>query len=103
MSIIFITGLVYTGGDFIANKFVTKAEASNYALKSNVAKMNMEMTRMQVIVLQNELFNARRVSMVADDRVYYRTLDKRLFLLKIKMGILDAVESDYIVPTWLQE
>ncbi len=103
ISIIFIVGTGYAGLDYIGSKFVTQLEASNYALKSNVARMDLDLTRMQITVLQKELFYARKVGIVPEDKVYYRTVDKRLFLLKIKMRILDAVESDYIVPTWLQE
>jgi len=103
MSIIFVVSLVYTGGSFITDHFVTKVEASNYALKSNVAEMDLTLTRMQVVVLQNETFNAKRGGIVAEEKAYYRSIDKRLFLLKIKMGILDATEGDYLVPTWLKE
>lgn len=103
MSILFLVGLVYTGGDYIASKFVTKLEAGNYALKSNVAQLEVDMARTQVTVLQNELFNAKRTGIEAEDKPYFRSLAKRVFMLKIKLGILDAVEADYMTPTWLKE
>jgi len=102
MSIIFVGGLGYAAIDVVEDKFITRLEASNYALKANVSKLDFELARMQIVVLQNELFNARRVGIVEDDKPYYRSLSKRLFLLKIKLAILDASKEDYIVPAWLR-
>ena len=103
MSIIFIVGLIYTGSDYIASKFVTRLEASNYALKENVARIDMDMARTQVTVLQNELFNAKKAGIDPEDKVYYRSLDKRVFMLKIKLKLLEAKEADYVIPGWLKE
>jgi hypothetical protein len=103
MSIIFIVGLLYTGADYATSKFVTRLEASNYALKENVARIDMDMARTQITVLQNELFNAKKARIDPEDKVYYRSLDKRVFMLKIKLRLLDAKEADYVIPSWLQE
>ena len=103
MSIIFVVGLGYTGIDYVSNKFITRVEAANYALQANVAKIDQELAGIQVVILQNELFNAKKIGIPQDEKRYYRTVDKRLFKLKIKMSILRADESDYAVPLWLQE
>jgi len=101
MSIIFIVGTAYAGLDYVASKFVTKAEAANYALKANVFLMSRDLAKTQLIVTQNELFNAKKAGIEDEDAAYYRSLDKRAFKLKVKLGILEATESDYRVPKWL--
>ena len=102
MSIIFIAGLGYATIDWLSTKFVTKLEAANYALKKNVHKLSTDLAKTQLIVLQNELANARRVGIEEDDKPYLRSLDKRIFLLKIKLGIIDAKPEDYRIPSYLK-
>jgi len=103
MSIIFIAGLGYAAIDWLSTKFVTKAEATQYALKANINKINDDLAKTQLIVYQNELFNARKNGIEEEDKDYYRSIHKRIFLLKIKLKMIDAKESDYRIPKFLIE
>lgn len=103
IAIIFIGGLGYTTIDWLSTKFITKLEASNYALKSNVQELDDELARTQIFVLQNELYIARKQGIMQDDKSYLRTLDKRIFVLKIKLRMIQVLESDYVIPKYLRE
>lgn len=102
MSIIFIAGLGYATVDWLSTKFVTKLEAKQYAKFTQVQKLDINLAQTQLIVLQNELANARRVGIKEEDKPYLRSLDKQIFLLKIKLHIINAKPEDYIVPNYLK-
>ncbi len=96
MSIIFIGGLGYATVDWLSTKFITKLEASNYALKQNVQQIDQSLAKTQLIVYQNDLYNARKLGLSSDNIDYYRSIDKRIFMLKIKLQMIEATEKDYI-------
>lgn len=102
MSIIFIGGLGYATIDWLSTKFITKAEAANFATFQQVQELDTNLAQTQLIVLQNELANARRVGIKEEDKPYLRSLDKQIFLLKIKLHIINAKPEDYIVPNYLK-
>lgn len=102
MSIIFIGGLGYATVDWLGTKFVTKLDARDYALKTNVKVIDTDLAKTQVFVLQNELSNARKVGIVPEEKSYLRTIDKQIFDLKIKLNIYKAKSSDYQTPKYLQ-
>lgn len=103
VSLIFIGGLGYATVDWLSTKFITKLEAQTYALKNNVIELDRTLAEVQFRVLQQELFQARQEGInTLDDKIYYRGIDKRLFLLKIKLRIIDAKESDYLIPNYLK-
>ena len=87
--------------------FISKLEASNYALKQNVDKIDSSLARTQLIVYQNELYNelynARKVGITAEDKDYYRSVDRKIFLLKIKLKMIEAKPEHYIVPHYLKD
>ena len=103
VSIMFIGGLGYASIDWLGNHFITKLEASNYALKSNVMKIDHDLAKTQIFVLENELYNARREGIQQEDKQYLRTLHKRIFVLKIKLKMIQAKEEDYRTPIYLRE
>ena len=103
VSLLFIGGLGYTTIDWLGTHFVTKLEAGNYALKSNVGEISHRLSKTQIIVLDNELYNARKLGIEQEDKEYLRTLHKRIFLLKIEIKLIDAKEKDYVIPKYLQE
>lgn len=103
VSLIFIGGLSYATIDWLGNHFITKAEAGGYALKSNVMSIDHTLAKTQIMVLDNELYNARKAGIAQEDKEYLRTLHKRTFELKIKLKIIDAKIDDYIIPKYLQE
>ena len=89
--------------DWLSTKFITKLEANNYALKQNVSKLDESLARTQLIVYQNELYNARRVGITTEDKDYYRSVDRKVFLLKIKLKMIEAKAEHYIIPTYLKD
>lgn len=103
VSVLIIASLGYTSLDWLGEHFVTKAEAADYALKKNVSVMDHDLAKTQIIVLSNELYNAKKAGIEQDDKTYLRTLDKRKFMLQIKLKILDAKEEDYKIPAYLKE
>jgi len=102
MSIIFIAGLGYMTLDWLSGKFVTKLDADDYALKKNVSKIDRNLAKVQIFVLQNELTNARKLGIEPEDKAYLQTVDKQIFKLKIKLDIYNAKESDYKTPSYLK-
>ena len=102
MSILFIAGLGYMTIDWLGTKFITKAEAMNYALKNNVIQIDESLARTQLIVYQNELYNARKEGINEDDKDYYRSVAKKIFELKIKLKMIDAKINDYQNPRYLK-
>ncbi len=96
MSIIVIGGLGYATVDWLSTKFITKLETSNYALKQNVQQIDQALARTQLIVYQNELYNARKLDLSSDNIDYYRSINKRIYLLKIMIKMIEADEKDYI-------
>ena len=102
MSIIFIAGLGYATIDWLSTKFVTKLEAMQYALKKNVNRIDDDLAKTQLLVYQNELMNARKMGIHEEDKDYYRAIHKRIFLLKIKLKMIDAKPEDYRLPKYLQ-
>lgn len=103
IAITFLGTMVYTSIDWLSTKFVTRLEASNYALKQNLSEVNDQLARTQIFVLQNELYNARKQGIKDADKAYLRTLDKRIFDLKIRLNLFQAKPSDYIIPKYLKE
>jgi len=103
MSILFIAGLGYMTIDWLGTKFISKLEASNYALKQNVDKLDNSLARTQLIVYQNELYNARRVGITSEDKDYYRSVDRKVFMLKIKLKMIEAKPQHYIIPAYLKD
>ncbi len=103
MAVIFIAGLGYGGLTFLGKHFVTKAEAADYALKENVKTIDHNLAKTQSIVLGNELYNARKLGIQPEDKTYLRSIDKRVFMLKIKLKIIDSKEKDYKTPKYLKE
>jgi hypothetical protein len=103
MSIVFIAGLSYAGVDWLSTKFITKLEASNYALKQNVNKLDTSLARTQLIVYQNELYNARKLGISEQDKDYYRSVDRKIFELKIKLKMIEAKIEHYSVPKYLKD
>lgn len=102
MSILFIAGLGYMTIDWLGTKFITKIEAKTYALKQNVVQIDESLARTQLIVYQNELYNARKEGISDDDKDYYRSVAKKIFELKIKLKMIDASLDDYEKPGYLK-
>lgn len=103
MSLIFLGSLGYMTVDWLSTKFITKLEASNYALKQNVLKIDSSLARTQLIVYQNELLNARRLGIKQEEKDYYRSVDRKIFELKIKLRMIEAKPSHYITPNYLKD